>query len=113
MAALSGPAFLDSQATCEPRDVIPFRPQPLPVQYFVGTMYFPIGAACTAITRVWTIGETYHCRLCEMCSADHRRGVCQIMVSGAIDGSSVPLFSTVGLSLVRDAGPALYDTKPE
>lgn len=89
----------------QPRDVIPFRPQPLPVQYFVATMPFPFGMACTAITRVWAPGDTYQCKLCAECSADHDRGVCQVVVSRAVAHDDAMLFSTRGMT--RNVGPRL------
>lgn len=52
----------------------------------------PNGTTYTAITRAWKEGDTLRCRLCKACSADHRIGVCLIMVDKPVDRKDAPLF---------------------
>ena len=81
-------------------------PQPEPLQWFVSSMPAVISPV-TAITRVWSDGDTLKCRLCTRCTADHALGVCMVQVRCVIASASVPLFSTHGMNDRGDTGLAL------
>lgn len=84
----------------QPRDrplSLPIQPEPIE---WIDT-YFPgPGGGVTTLTRIWTRGDTVHCRLCPGCTAAHRYGVCQVSVRGPVAAADLPLLSLRGREIV-------------
>lgn len=82
-----------SLADTSPPSTIALQPEPL--QALVGHM--PTGdGTVTAVTRVWRSGDTRRCRLCDHCTADHERDVCQVLVDSFVSTESGAALSTRG-----------------
>lgn len=75
------------------RATVPIQPEPL--NWIVSFLPGRDGGA-TAITRLWSPGDTRRCRLCPTCTALHAFNSCQVQARGEIPEESIPLFSLHG-----------------
>lgn len=80
---------------------LPLQPKPLDSK--VRALAYPGNPGCpghiaTMVVRTWAIGDTLRCNLCAVCTANHERGTCSVLVDQAVSRSSAPLFSTRELS---------------
>lgn len=74
-------------------DILPIQPSPLRTQI----AYLPVGdSIVTAIARAWGPGDSRRCRLCPECGADHRLGMCLVMIGEPVPRDSAPLFDLRG-----------------
>jgi hypothetical protein len=77
-------------------DVLPIQPSPVASE--VRSLPFPGGHVATMVRRAWKLGDTFVCRLCEQCTANHDRGTCSVLVDRDVAQGSAATFSTRGLS---------------
>lgn len=100
----------DDDTHSHPRTLPMEHAQPSPLSYALTYLEFP-GHVGSGLLRVWTIGDTRRCRLCDVCTAVHDRGVCVVHVDHMIpdDPRSALLFSTRGLAPAPSAYPPLAE----